>query len=78
MKATTCTCAPQVTEARGFPAVELWFQHLVRCHFKGTLKPPFNQDARQRAGFEESWYLPLVPGDKPKAAPDAAPPAGSS
>jgi uncharacterized ferritin-like protein (DUF455 family) len=33
----------------------LW-QQLVEQHFRGTLKPPFNTDARNQAGFPEGWY----------------------
>ena len=36
------------------------FHDLARQHFKGTLKPPFNDEARAEAGFTEEWYLPLV------------------
>lgn len=48
-----------VEEARQFDKVELWFHHLVKAHFYGGLKPPFNTKAREEAGFEMSWYLPL-------------------
>jgi uncharacterized ferritin-like protein (DUF455 family) len=46
-------------EARQFQTVEGWFHHLVRSHFRGSLKPPFNVPARTQAGFEPSWYEPL-------------------
>jgi uncharacterized ferritin-like protein (DUF455 family) len=48
-----------IKEARQFDRVELWFHHLVKAHFYGGLKPPFNTTAREEAGFEECWYLPL-------------------
>ena len=32
------------------------FHALVRRHFTGTLKPPFNHWARQQAGFPAAWY----------------------
>ena len=32
----------------------------VGHNFWGSLKPPFNDEARKQAGFEEAWYLPLV------------------
>jgi len=32
----------------------------VRRHFKGQLKPPFNEAARRQAGLEPEDYLPLV------------------
>lgn len=35
-------------------------EQVVSTHFWGNLKPPFNHEAREKAGFEESWYLPLV------------------
>lgn len=35
------------------------FQTLVRKHFRGLLKPPFNTDARDAAGLERSFYEPL-------------------
>jgi uncharacterized ferritin-like protein (DUF455 family) len=38
------------------------FQACVRRHFSGALKPPFNRDARERAGFPASYYLPLAAG----------------
>ena len=38
------------------------FQDLVRRHFSGALKPPFNRDARDRAGFPASYYAPLASG----------------
>ncbi|GAB6054126.1 ferritin-like domain-containing protein [Magnetospira thiophila] len=36
------------------------FQDLVRQRFPGRFKPPFNGPARDRAGLEEAFYLPLV------------------
>jgi uncharacterized ferritin-like protein (DUF455 family) len=36
------------------------FQDLVRRHFSGALKPPFNCDARDRAGFPAAYYAPLA------------------
>ncbi|XP_043934610.1 uncharacterized protein HI_0077-like isoform X2 [Protopterus annectens] len=36
------------------------FHELVRLHFKGYLKPPFNTEGRKTAGMGEEWYLPLV------------------
>ncbi len=37
---------------------ENW-QRLVRKHFQGLLKPPFNDDAREVAGLPNDYYLPL-------------------
>ncbi len=36
-------------------AARAW-RELVRRHFKGNLKPPFNADARRRAGFGPDYY----------------------
>ncbi|WP_202396201.1 ferritin-like domain-containing protein [Stappia sediminis] len=36
------------------------FQQLVRTHFKGGLKPPFNDRARSEAGLTPGFYRPLV------------------
>jgi len=33
----------------------------VRRYFNGALKPPFNRDARDRAGFPAAYYTPLAP-----------------
>ncbi|KAI7840680.1 hypothetical protein COHA_005602 [Chlorella ohadii] len=46
-------------EAQKYPTVEEWFHSLVRAHFRGPLKPPFNGEARAAAGFGPEWYLPL-------------------
>lgn len=39
---------------------ESWFQELVTKYFHGHLKPPFNSEARSRAGMPESFYQPLA------------------
>ncbi len=36
------------------------YQRLVRQYFKGQIKPPFNTKARDQAGFEVDFYLPLA------------------
>ncbi|XP_056608748.1 uncharacterized protein HI_0077 isoform X1 [Triplophysa dalaica] len=36
------------------------FHDLVKLHFKGFLKPPFNTEGRKTAGMTEEWYVPLV------------------
>lgn len=41
-------------------APEPTFQALVRAHFKGAVKPPFNEGARTRAGLPPSFYKPLT------------------
>ena len=38
------------------------FQDRVRRHFNGALKPPFNRDARARAGLPAAYYTPLASG----------------
>jgi uncharacterized ferritin-like protein (DUF455 family) len=35
------------------------WQEQVRKHFKGTLKPPFNDSARKDAGLDPEFYRPL-------------------
>lgn len=37
-----------------------WWQHLVRTHFKGELKRPFNGLSRDLAGLPSDWYEPLA------------------
>lgn len=36
------------------------FHTLVRRHFRGALKPPFNDQARSQAGLTPGFYKPLV------------------
>ena len=36
------------------------YHDLVRKHFRGSLKPPFNAEARRRAGFGAQYYAPLA------------------
>ena len=36
------------------------WQDLVRRHFKGQLKPPFNEDARQQANLPPDFYTALT------------------
>ena len=36
------------------------FQQLVRTHFRGTLKPPFNDKARSAAGLTPQFYKPIA------------------
>jgi uncharacterized ferritin-like protein (DUF455 family) len=44
---------------RGLPPEET-YRGLVRRHFKGALKPPFNRAARDAAGFAAGLYEPLA------------------
>ncbi|WP_310619741.1 ferritin-like domain-containing protein [Flexibacterium corallicola] len=39
---------------------ESTFQKLVRKHFKGPLKPPFNDRARSESGLTPGFYRPLI------------------
>jgi len=48
-----------IATQRGLAPQSAW-QDLVRKHFRGALKPPFNDKARAAAGFPESFYAPLV------------------
>jgi uncharacterized ferritin-like protein (DUF455 family) len=45
-------------ETAGLNPKQAW-QDRVRRHFKGTLKPPFNDAARKDAGFDPDFYRPL-------------------
>jgi uncharacterized ferritin-like protein (DUF455 family) len=47
-------------EARRIAPVSEW-QRLVRRHFRGTLKPPFNASARDQAGLSRDYYAALAP-----------------
>jgi uncharacterized ferritin-like protein (DUF455 family) len=37
------------------------WQELVRTYFRGTLKPPFNDSARESAGLPREFYLGVAP-----------------
>src|SRR5690554_4894190 len=39
---------------------ETAFHELVKRHFRGALKPPFNREARLEAGLEPRFYEPLA------------------
>ena len=41
-------------------APEPTFHALVRAHFRGTIRPPFNDKARSEAGLAPGFYKPLV------------------
>ncbi len=36
------------------------YQMLVRKHFRGNVKPPFNDSARRQAGLTREYYIPLA------------------
>lgn len=40
---------------RGLAPEDTW-KALVKKHFRGVLKPPFNDEGRKAAGFETGWY----------------------
>lgn len=48
-----------IADALLYDSLETWFHGLVRRHFHGYLKPPFNEHARSAAGFSPAWYMPL-------------------
>ncbi|CAI5502526.1 unnamed protein product [Closterium sp. Naga37s-1] len=41
-------------------AIVAGFHGIVRQHFRGKLKPPFNHEARAKAGLTRDWYEPLA------------------
>ncbi|KHL24912.1 rhamnosyltransferase [Croceibacterium mercuriale] len=49
----------QVAQRRG-ESYENYWEMLVRQHFHGTLKPPFNDSARQAAGLPRRVYVALA------------------
>ncbi|KAJ9534118.1 hypothetical protein QJQ45_002106 [Haematococcus lacustris] len=46
-----------IAEACAAVTVEAWFHQLVRANFHGSLRPPFNEAARAKAGFAKSCAL---------------------
>ncbi len=45
-----------VCESQKINHYEQW-HHLVKTHFRGALKPPFNDSARHAAGLTQEYYL---------------------
>ncbi|TFI58060.1 ferritin-like domain-containing protein [Sphingomonas parva] len=43
-------------QSQGFATIPHW-QRLVRRHFRGAIKPPFNDSARDQAGLSRDFYL---------------------
>jgi uncharacterized ferritin-like protein (DUF455 family) len=41
-------------------SAEILFQTLILQHFRGAIKPPFNDSARQAAGLSRNFYAGLV------------------
>lgn len=46
-------------ESRRIEPVSTW-KRLVGTHFRGALKPPFNDSARDEAGLSRDYYAPLA------------------
>jgi uncharacterized ferritin-like protein (DUF455 family) len=53
---------------RDLPAAETW-RRLVRRHFTGRVKPPFNRAGRDAAGLPASFYEPLAESEPSRRAP---------
>lgn len=49
----------EICESRGFAKVFHW-QELIRARFRGQLKPPFNDSARESAGLTRDYYQSLA------------------
>jgi uncharacterized ferritin-like protein (DUF455 family) len=49
----------QKCDEMGFNAVETWHS-LVKSRFRGSLKPPFNDSARERAGLTQEFYAVIA------------------
>lgn len=48
-------------ESRNLAAAPEW-QRLIRLHFRGIVKPPFNDSARGQAGLSRDFYAGVAPG----------------
>jgi uncharacterized ferritin-like protein (DUF455 family) len=53
----------QTCESRGLEMVPEW-QRLIRAHFRGIVKPPFNDSARVEAGLSREFYLGVAGGEQ--------------
>ena len=49
----------RVCESRAIPPVKTW-RSLVAAHFKGSVKPPFNDSARLTAGLPREFYAGIA------------------
>jgi uncharacterized ferritin-like protein (DUF455 family) len=49
-----------VCESREIAAAEEW-RRLIRAHFRGIVKPPFNDSARGEAGLSRDFYAGVAP-----------------
>ncbi|ERN13249.1 hypothetical protein AMTR_s00040p00233220 [Amborella trichopoda] len=61
------SCHPSCGEAELGATVDA-FHTTARKYFTGPLKPPFNELAREAAGFGQEWYKPLAVKDGPQVA----------
>lgn len=57
--------------AKRFEAAEYW-RTLVAANFKGAIKPPFNDSARDAAGLTRDYYIALAEGDSVSQNPHRA------
>jgi uncharacterized ferritin-like protein (DUF455 family) len=48
-----------VCAEKGLEPIPTW-QTLVRTYFKGSLKRPFNEASRTKAGFSAAFYDPIA------------------
>lgn len=46
-------------ESLGLESVAAW-KSLVRRHFRGVVKPPFNDSARREAGLSRDFYAAIA------------------
>ena len=51
-------------ESRDLAAAPEW-QRLIRAHFRGIVKPPFNDSARGEAGLSRDFYAGVAPQGSP-------------
>ena len=49
-------------ESLGFEPISHW-QRLIAIHFRGALKPPFNDSARESAGLSRDYYAGVAMGE---------------
>ena len=54
-----------IAAARGLDPAST-FQALVRRHYRGRIRPPFNRTGRDAAGVHADWYEPLALPDTPR------------
>ncbi len=59
-----------ICDKRGI-APEATFHVLVRRHFRGRIKAPFNAEARSRAGLGAAYYAPLEAAAMPEASAES-------